>query len=247
MLSSLVEPGQTGIVPASLSGARVVLTGLRPPLGGALLSALARAGARLVAQAPGRVPAIDAVVSDLTRRGVEIALTKAPFLSAAAAVRYAQGAASACGGVDAVINMIGVSARDRRAAVATGDVEEAVHDLLLPASLVTRVGANRMRTTQREGAIVNILMDSPAAGREAAFAGYVRGALATMTRMEAREWAPAGIRVNAIVATAACASPAEVVARLTLHLLGRAGKQLSGHVLDASMADKHCFEEICAR
>lgn len=245
MLSSLVEQGRDFVAHSGLEGARVVLTGVRRGAGTLLATSLAQAGARLIVQSPGRAPDIRALAASLHASRAGIVFETVRFGSGAAAVRFTQAAARRLGGLDAVINVIAMSAAERALALACDDVEEAIHDLLLPAALITRVAANRMRTTLREGSVVNILaLVAPATGADAAFAGFARTALAAMTRIEAQEWASSGIRVNAIssspgvcgealAAREAVSSPGDMAA-LALTLVSRPGKAISGHTLDAA-------------
>lgn len=242
MLSSLVK--QTLAAYSDLVDAKVLLTGVGAGPGSALALAFARAGARLLVQAAAPSPAVRALMGGLAEAGMEPSVDTRAF-GAADAARFARDAARSSGGLDAAANVVTLSALDRDRAIARGDAEEAVHDLLLPASLITRVTANRMRVLYRQGSILNVLVLPFAATRaDAAFASFARAALAAMTRLEAREFASSGIRVNAI-----CRSPVpgrdftavasdEDIAALALFLASRKARTISGHVLDAAGATR---------
>ena len=109
---------------------------------------------------------------------------------------------------------------------------------------ITHVAANRMRVIFAEGSILNVLtMPAPANAREAAIAGYMRTALAAMTRGEAGQWADQSVRINAIgpridkaPAAGATLKSEPDIAALALYLASRRGKTLSSHIFDAAPA-----------
>ncbi len=245
MLPNLVEQGHEDIVFSDVAGARVLCTGVLPDSGLAFVEAFAWAGAQLRIHSLQAFPEIEALVAGLDRSGADVTFEAAPFASAAAAVRFTQRAARSFGGLDAVVNFIAMSPAGRDFSHGPAGVEDAIHDVLLPASLITRVAANRMRITLIEGSILNVLvMPPPATRAEAALAGYARAAVAAMTRAEAREWAPSGIRINAItsseVETGDAMSPAEAIAGLALCLASHRGRLLSGYVFDAASYTGRC-------
>lgn len=241
MLSSLVARDVENAAYRDLAGKRVLLTGVTRGAGGLhLVRAFARARANLAVQCPADGTEARALAGELSGLGVDIRLETRAFESAVAAARFAQSAARRIGGIDAVVNVISMSAAERARAVTSEDIEESIHDVLLPASLITRVAANRMRLMLKGGSILNILDLPPAVSRaDAAFAGFARSALAAMTRLEAQEWSRCGVRVNALYPApdenGAGVSPASRdrrTAALALHLASRKGRRISGLVLD---------------
>lgn len=241
MLSSLVARDAENAAYRELAGARVLLTGVPRGPGLGLVRAFARVRARLTVQSLAGGLQADALAADLAGMGVDLRLETGPFESAVAAARFAQSAARRMGGIDAVVNVISMSTDECALAVASEDVEDAIHDILLPACLITRVAANRMRLMLKGGSILNILDPPPSVSRaDSAFAGFARAALAAMTRIEAREWSRNGVRINGL-----CLAPDEIhgadlslasrhgqTAALALHLASRKGRRISGLVLD---------------
>jgi len=127
-------------------------------------------------------------------------------------------------------------------------VEDLVSSKLAGPIQLSRVVANRMRVLMIEGLVLNVLtMPAPRNAGEAALAGIARSALATMTRVEAKHWAPHGIRVNAIGPRAtmlddgACLASEPDIAALALYLASKRGRSLSGHIFDAAgIAARRC-------
>jgi 3-oxoacyl-[acyl-carrier protein] reductase len=86
-------------------------------------------------------------------------------------------------------------------------------------------------------------MPVPANAREAAIAGYVRTALAAMTRGEASQWADQSVRINAVgprtqaaSSTGAALKSEPDIAALAIYLASRRGKTLSSHIFDSELA-----------
>ena len=209
--------------------------------------AFAEHKARLVIQSPEESPEITALGAVLAETACDIKFYNAPVGSTDDAVRLAQNAAQAFGGLDTVINIICFSSADLAGARSVTEVENLVADKLLPATLITRVAANRMRLTLTEGSILNVVLcPVPANGAEAALIGVIRAALAAMTRGEAKEWAGEAIRINAIgprseATVGAVLSSEPDIAYLGLQLASKKGRQLTGHVFDAEgVASQHC-------
>lgn len=255
MLTSVVSGIRNVRQYRELDGARVLVTGISPATGVDIARAFAEAGARLVLQlepagSDDAQATNAALLQVLANTATEIRATEQPLADGALAVRFAQGAAQAYGGLDAVINVI---VPPRPAFGNDADVEEveaAVSDTLRCACLITRVIANRMSLTWSEGLVLNaILAPRPQNAAEEIFHGLLAQAIATMTRSEARDWADKGIRINAVAPHTKAAGGGEAsglagesdVAALALHLASERGKALSGHVFDAAgVATRRC-------
>lgn len=260
MLTSVVTGIRNVRQYPELQGARVLVTGISAASGFDIARGFAEAGARLVvhslpATGPDAEETTTALLQVLANTATEIRASEQPLDTADTTVRFAQGAAQAFGGLDAVVNVV-VPKRGRIGAAATVDeIEDAVSDCLQQACLVTRIVANRMSLTWTEGLILNaVLAPTPLTRAEAAFNSILRQALATMTRVEAGTWAQKGIRINAVGPRAnagsfghagadqgkGLASEADVAA-LALHLASKRGQSLSGHVFDAAgVAERRC-------
>ena len=226
-----------------LRGARILITGLSKTTGVDVARAFADLKALLVIHTTDLSPEITALVALLSQSAGEIKLYTDPIASPDAAVRFAQTAAQAYGGLDAVINLSSILSEDMRGIATEQDVTDLLTQKLTPLAHLTSVTANRMRVVQSEGLILNVLsMPRPASSREAAVATYARAALASMTKTEALTWAAHGIRVNSVgpsvVSEAqdqdhACLSSEPDIAALAIYLASRRGKSLAGHVFDA--------------
>lgn len=242
MFMSVVTHSPGVPVYAELAGSRVLVTGLSATNGVDLVRAFADHKCRLVLQSDHTSPELTAVTAMIAEAASE---TKAFTLSlddAHDAVRFAQGPAQSLGGLDAAVNLITVDTAKLAGVTSYDDIERVVSDALLPATLMTRVIANRMRLTMTDGVVLNaVLMAAPTDDAEAMLSGIVRGALAAITRREAEEWAGQGIRINAIGPRGflddgrggACLTSGPDIAALALYLASRKGRQLTGHVFDA--------------
>ncbi len=247
MFMSVVELKSGGQVFPELAGARVLVTGLTASAGVDVARAFAEHKARLVVQSPEESPEITALGAVLAEQASDIKLYNSPVTSNEDAVRLAQNAAQAFGGLDTVINIISFTSADLAAARSFAEVENLVADKLLPATLITRVAANRMRLTMTEGSILNVVLcPAPADGAQSALIGVIRAALAAMTRGEAKDWAGEAIRINAIgprsdATKGAVLSSEPDIAFLGLQLASKKGRQLTGHVFDAEgVASRRC-------
>ena len=250
MYMSVVELKTGGQVFPELAGARVLITGLTATAGVDVARAFAEHKARLVIQSPEESPELTALAAVLAETASEIKLYNSAVGGNEDAVRLAQNAAQAFGGLDTVINIISFSSEDLAKARSVDEIENLVAGKLLPATLITRVAANRMRLTLTEGSILNVVLcPVPASGAEAALIGVIRAALAALTRGEAKDWAGEVIRINAIgprggmgePTTGAVLNSEPDIAFLGLHLASKKGRQLSGHVFDAEgVASRRC-------
>ena len=158
-----------------------------------------------------------------------------------AMLKFTRTAVTSFGGVDAVINLAQLG--DLECDGSAAGVERAVTELLAMPCLVSRIAANRMKTTLTEGAILNILaVERGASAKSALLAGIARNVLAGLTRAEAQQSADANVRINAIAPIAPAlahtepVSSAPDVATLACHLVSPKGHQLSGLVFEAYFA-----------
>ena len=250
MYMSVATRADGAPVYAEIAGARVLITGLTSGLGVDVARAFADHKARLVLQSPEGSPAVAELAAVLAESASEMKLFIDNPLDADGAVRFAQNAAQAFGGLDAVINLVPILAEELAGLDTVGAIERLVSDKLLVPTLVGRVVANRMRLTWTQGLVLNVVvMDGTCSPRQAAVAAILRAALASLTRGEAGEWAPQEIRINAIGPKSA--DPGEPggatltsepdIAALALYLASKKGRTLSGHVFDAEgIAGRRC-------
>jgi NAD(P)-dependent dehydrogenase (short-subunit alcohol dehydrogenase family) len=231
-----------------LAGSRVLITGLSSACGVDVARAFADHHGRLILDTVGSTPESDALAAHLAETASEISIFTDACADCEAAVRFARTAAQTYGGLDAVINLIPITADELKGSASLEDIEDFIsHKLAVPLT-VSRIVANRMRTLLTQGLVLNVMtMPAPRDAAEAALAGVARSALAAITRGEANKWAPHSIRVNAIgpsetmAETDACLASEPDIAALALYLASKRGRTLSGHIFDAAgIAARRC-------
>lgn len=234
-----------------LAGLRVLIAGLDAATGVDLARAFADHKASLVLQTPCMTPEMAALGAVLAETATEIKLFDTPIANRDAATRFAQGPAQSFGGLDAVFNFVSFSHAELAGCESEAAIDKLLCDKLAPALYITQVAANRMRLTMGEGLVLNVVR-MPAARHAAdqALTGLVRAALAAITRIEATKWAGQAVRVNAVAPSTelpgtTLAAPALTsepdIAALALYLASKKGRQLSGHVFDATgVANRGC-------
>ncbi len=242
MYMGRVGASPEGEIVRELAGARVLLTGLSASSGVDVARAFADIKARLVVHTTDLSPEVTELIAHLSQSASEIKLYTEPLTAPDAAVRFAQTAAQAFGGFDAVINIAAISQAEMAGIASERGVENLISMKLSPLAYLTSVTANRMRVVLSEGLILNVLtMPHPQNGREMAIASYARTAIAAMTKSEAHSWAGQGIRINAIgprvlagglSSDGACLTNEPDIAALAIYLASRRGRGLSGHVFD---------------
>lgn len=225
-----------------LKGARILITGLTAASGVDVARTFADLGARLVIHTPDLSPEMTALMSVLSQSASELRVYSDPITSNEHAIRFAQLAAEAYGGLDAVINFATIDRHLAASAKTEQDAEALVSKALSPLAHLTRVTANRMRVVFSEGVILNVLTMPPAgSARESAIAAFARTTLAAMTSVEARAWAGEAIRINGVgpkvngasgPLTGASLANDPDIAALTVYLASKRGRTLSGHVFD---------------
>jgi NAD(P)-dependent dehydrogenase (short-subunit alcohol dehydrogenase family) len=105
----------------------------------------------------------------------------------------------ALGGVDVLINNAGANLRKLAVEVTASEWREMMEINLTGTFLLTQQVGRHLIDAAREGAIINIASTHGLIGApERSTYGISKGAIIQMTRMLAIEWAPHGIRVNAI-------------------------------------------------
>ena len=224
-----------------LRGARILITGLSAVAGVDVARAFAEINTRLIVHTTDMQPEVTALVALLSQSAAEMKLYTDPITRPDDAIRLAQNAQQAYGGLDAVINLQSISRTEMQNIATQQQVESLIASKLSPLTHITHVAANRMRLVLSEGSVLNVLTaPKPENAREAAIAGIARTALAAMTRGEAGQWADQAVRINGVgprsvttQATGASLTNEPDLAALALYLASRRGKTLSGHIFDA--------------
>jgi len=241
MLTSVLESGvDVGPYP-ELAGKRILITGLNLQSGVDVARAFAEQGCRIVLHTTASGAEVDAVVEMLSQTASELQVYFDPLSEMDSTVRFAQTAARAFSGLDAVVNLVHFEAGAVAGDATVHDVEGAVAREMRNACLVTRIAANRMRLTWSEGLILNIMTCAPPqSDAEAALLSVARAMLAGMTRTEARQWADQAIRINAVAPSmeaedGPCLESEPDIAALALFLASPRGRDLSGLVFDTAL------------
>ena len=224
-----------------LRGARILITGLSAVAGVDIARAFAEINTRLIVHTTDMQPEVTALVALLSQSAAEMKLYTNPIARPDDAIRLAQNAQQAYGGLDAVINLQSISRTEMQNIATQEQVESLIASKLSPLTHITHVAANRMRVVLSEGSVLNVLTaPKPENAREAAIAGIARTALAAMTRGEAGQWADQAVRINGVgprsvtaQSTGATLTNEPDLAALALYLASRRGKTLSGHKFDA--------------
>lgn len=181
-----------------LTGRKALVTGASRGIGRAITEALAGAGADVAITARS-LPALKEAGDTITAMGrtaVPVALDVTDVARCRAAVEEAAGA---LGGLDILVNNAGIEQ-----VCPSLDVEEELWDGILDTNLkgaffVAQAAARRMSRDGSGGAIINLCSLTSEVGIPTAVPyGSSKTGLLGMTRALATEWAPLGIRVNAI-------------------------------------------------
>ncbi|WP_433379221.1 SDR family NAD(P)-dependent oxidoreductase [Actinoplanes sp. CA-142083] len=188
-----------GLSAFSLEGKKALVTGGNRGLGYAFARALADSGAT-VAFVGRSAEANEIAVGRLKDEGIDAYGISADLTAEEQADRAVDQAAEALGGLDIVVNNAGVCFHNP-AWDATDDEWQQVFDLNVRAVWKVSLAAGRHLRATGGGAIVNIgSISGLIVNRPQAQAPYnaSKAAVHQLTKSLAAEWAPHGIRVNAV-------------------------------------------------
>jgi NAD(P)-dependent dehydrogenase (short-subunit alcohol dehydrogenase family) len=182
----------------SLAGRRVLVTGASRGIGRSLAESLAAAGA-VVAVAARTASDLDEVVRAIRASGGEAVAVAMDVADVAACREGVAAAVAALGGLDVLFNNAGVEQ-----VCPSLDVDEALWSRIVDTNLkgsffCAQAVARHLHSQGRGGCIVNLCSLTSEVGIPTAVPyGASKSGLLGMTRALAAEWAPLGIRVNAI-------------------------------------------------
>jgi gluconate 5-dehydrogenase len=189
----------------SLEGRVALVPGGGGAIGAALAEGLASVGCR-VAVTGRTTERLDAAVQRITASGSEGLAIAADATSEADAERMVRETLERFGRLDIVVNAIGGGAGKvlHPAEAYPRDAWDWIMELNVRSTIVpTMAAARAMIEADRGGAVLNITSVRADLGINAGYSAYVaaKGAVASLTRQWATEWAKYGIRVNAIQPT----------------------------------------------
>jgi NAD(P)-dependent dehydrogenase (short-subunit alcohol dehydrogenase family) len=197
--SAVTDTVPSGVSAFSLAGRRALVTGGNRGLGFAFARALAQCGAS-VAFASRTGAANDDALERLAREGVSAHAIRADLTRDEDVQRAVDDTVAALGGLDVLVNNAGICFHN--SAFEASDEEWAqVFDLNVRAVWRTSIAAARHMRANGGGSIVNIGSISGIIVNRPQFqAAYnaSKAAVHQLTKSLAAEWAPDGIRVNAV-------------------------------------------------
>jgi len=188
-----------------LDGLVAVIPGGGGAIGAALAEAFAGAGASVVVT--GRTQeSLDATVARVEAAGGQGLAVVADATDEADAERVVRDAVERFGRIDILVNAVGGGAGKELHGAESYPREawDWIMELNVRSALVpTQAVARQMLAQGGGGRILNISSVRANLGIKAGYSAYVaaKGAISSLTRQWATEWAPHGIRVNAIMPT----------------------------------------------
>lgn len=175
---------------------RVLVTGARSRDGAEVARAFAGHGCRLIVEL-GRDPARHGPLTEEIRsRAKAIRVLASDFSDAEGIARFADAALRAWEGVDVVVNVIEVKLKRGVKKLEADGLEDTLAELLRVPSRLTRIAAESMSASRKEGAIVNVFSGS---SEDLALYALAKSALESMTQFEAREWMASRVRVYGLI------------------------------------------------
>ncbi|WP_018183872.1 SDR family NAD(P)-dependent oxidoreductase [Kaistia granuli] len=187
--------------PFSLKGRFAAVTGGGSGIGLASAQALANAGARVVLL--DRNPVAAEVLATLGMAAEHFAVT-ADVADEASLEAAFQAVADKAGKLDILVNSAGTAIRRPAVELSVADWETVVNVNMTGTFLASRIAARQMIAAGIKGSIVNVssIMGFSGGGLYPNISYQTtKGAIVNMTRALAVEWAPNGIRVNAVAPT----------------------------------------------
>lgn len=189
----------------SLEGKVALIPGGAGAIGSSIAEALAGAGARVVV-ADRTCRMCDAVVERINGAGSEGHSVAADVTNEADCERMVAETLERFGRIDIVVNAVGGGAGKvlHPAEVYPREDWDWIMELNVRSTVVaTQAAARAMIAAGNGGAVLNISSVRASLGINAGYSAYVaaKGAISSLTRQWATEWAKYGIRVNAIMPT----------------------------------------------
>jgi len=182
----------------SLDGKRAAVIGGGGVLAGAMAIALARAGAK-VAILDLNPDAAQARADAITEAGGEALAIKVDAASKADLLAACEQMDQAWGGTDILINAPGLNSATPFFEITEQEWEKLIAVDLKSVFLACQVFGKGM-VERKSGSVINISSTSSGPPLSKVFTyGVAKGGVNQVTQFLAREWAPAGVRVNALL------------------------------------------------
>ena len=189
----------------SLEGRTALVTGGGGGIGSALAEALAAAGCSVAVAGRTREP-LDAAVARIEATGARGLAVTADVTNEAESTRMVEEVVGQFGRIDIMVNAVGGGAGKElhNAEAYPREAWDWIMELNVRSTVIpTQTVARRMIETGKGGIVLNISSVRANLGINAGYSAYVaaKGAISSLTRQWATEWAKHGIRVNAIMPT----------------------------------------------
>jgi 3-oxoacyl-[acyl-carrier protein] reductase len=180
-----------------LAGKRALVTGGSRGIGAGIASALAEQGADVALTYKGSGDRAAAVVRAIADRGGRALAIQADSADAAAVMRSVDEAAAGLGGLDILVNSVGIARMGPLVDLSLADID-ALLNVNVRATVVATQAA--IRHLGQGGRIITIGSNAAERGAFAGLAGYAlsKSALVGFTRHLARELGPRDITVNLV-------------------------------------------------
>lgn len=185
---------------ADLEGKRCLIVGASSGIGAAVAARFGALGVRLVVHCHENHVGGESVVAGIRDAGGSAELLQGDVAHGHEAARLVDDAAARLGGLDILINNAGAMFGRTSIEDATDVQYENVIALNIGGVFFASRRAARLMRSQRSGAIINTssIAARTGGGDGAGLYGSAKGFVSTMTRVLAKELAPAGVRVNAV-------------------------------------------------
>jgi NAD(P)-dependent dehydrogenase (short-subunit alcohol dehydrogenase family) len=200
MTGALAEPPEGSTVNDSLRGKTALVTGASRGLGAAFARGLAAAGASVALTSRDKARA-QTVANEIQNMGANAVAVEAEMRSRASVVRAVEQATDALGPIDILINNAGLAIHGPAIDVSEDEWLEVIECNLNGVWYASQAVGRQLIELGRPGSIVNIgSMSANIVNRPQMQPAYnaSKAAVHHLTRSLAAEWAPYGIRVNAL-------------------------------------------------